>query len=380
MKKLPVVTLDGPSGVGKTTLARRTAEALGYPYLDTGAMFRILALRLGEGAEMLPETELRARCMGFSFQLEGSGEHTVLLCNGKPVGEEIRTEEVARLASKLATVPMVREYLKEAQRILGEASPLVAEGRDMGTVVFPTARHKFFLDASPEVRALRRARELEARGEQSDPEVIAELIRRRDEQDRNRAVAPLRPAADAILIDTSHLTADAVLERVLAGVRSPEPEPAPSTPNGNAADRGEEAVAAGRAVARAVVAVNARTLDLLKTGAPPVGNALVAAEVAGMMAAKRAAELVPFCRPASLAFAVVRCTVRETPPCVEVEAEAHAGGRAGVETEALVAAQIAAATLCDMCRDVQRDMVICEARLVAASGGSNGLFQPGERP
>lgn len=374
MKKLPVVTLDGPSGVGKTTLARRVAEALGYPYLDTGAMFRILALRLGEGAEKLPETELRARCMGFSFTLEGSGEHTVLLCNGKPVGEEIRTEEVARLASKLATVPMVREYLKEAQRILGEASPLVAEGRDMGTVIFPAARHKFFLDASPEVRALRRVRELKAKGEQSNPEVIAELIRQRDEQDRNRAVAPLCPAADAIRIDTSHLTADAVLERVLEGIRSPEPEPA--TPNGNAADG--EAVAAGRAVARAVVTVNARTLALLKTGASPVGNALVAAEVAGVMAAKRAAELVPFCRPASLAFAVVRCTPRETPPRVEVEAEAHAGGRTGVETEALVAAQIAAATLYDMCRDVQRDMVIREARLEEMPG--ERVFQPGERP
>lgn len=136
MKCLPIITLDGPAGVGKSTLAKRLATILGIPYLDTGAMFRTIALRLGPGAEALPEDELRARCKAFRFKLQGGGEHSVLLCNGVPVGPEIRTEEVGRLASRLATSTVVRDCLKEAQRSLGE-SGLVAEGRDMGTVVFP---------------------------------------------------------------------------------------------------------------------------------------------------------------------------------------------------------------------------------------------------
>ena len=164
MKCLPIITLDGPAGVGKSTLAKRLATILGIPYLDTGAMFRTIALRLGPGAEALPEDELRARCNAFRFKLQGGGEHSVLLCNGVPVGPEIRTEEVGRLASRLATSTVVRDCLKEAQRSLGE-SGLVAEGRDMGTVVFPTARFKFFLDARPEVRGMRRFEELQAKGE-----------------------------------------------------------------------------------------------------------------------------------------------------------------------------------------------------------------------
>ena len=120
----------GPAGVGKSTLAKRLATILGIPYLDTGAMFRTIALRLGPGAEALPEDELRAGCKAFRFKLQGGGEHSVLLCNGVPVGPEIRTEEVGRLASRLATSTVVRDCLKEAQRSLGE-SGLVAEGRDM---------------------------------------------------------------------------------------------------------------------------------------------------------------------------------------------------------------------------------------------------------
>ena len=211
MKCLPIITLDGPAGVGKSTLAKRLATILGIPYLDTGAMFRTIALRLGPGAEALPEDELRARCNAFRFKLQGGGEHSVLLCNGVPVGPEIRTEEVGRLASRLATSTVVRDCLKEAQRSLGE-SGLVAEGRDMGTVVFPTARFKFFLDARPEVRGMRRFEELQAKGEPADLAQITEMIRQRDDMDRNRAVAPLKPAADAVIVDTSDLGIEGVLK------------------------------------------------------------------------------------------------------------------------------------------------------------------------
>ena len=218
MDTLPSVTLDGPAGVGKSTLARRLAGVLGWPYLDTGAMFRTLALRLGADAAALPEAELRARCAALDFALRGSGAATRLLCNGVEVGEEIRTEQVGHMAAQLGACPVVRDCLKQAQRRLGAQSPLVAEGRDMGTEVFPTARYKFFLDADPEVRAARRCAELRDKGVAADLATVAAQIRERDQLDRNRAVAPLRPASDAQLVDTSARTIEEVLDVLLHAV------------------------------------------------------------------------------------------------------------------------------------------------------------------
>lgn len=123
MERLPIITLDGPAGVGKSTLARRLSALLGIPCLNTGAMFRTLALRLGPDAAALPAEELRARCDAFAFALEGSGEDTRLVCNGEPVGAEIATEEAGKMASRLAVSVPVRESLKAAQRRLGAASP-----------------------------------------------------------------------------------------------------------------------------------------------------------------------------------------------------------------------------------------------------------------
>lgn len=212
---LPVVTLDGPAGVGKTTLARRMAESLGIAYLDTGAMFRCLALRLGAGADAWEDARLQAACAEHAFSLEGNGAGTRICCNGVPVRGEIRTEEVGMLAARLGQVPLVRTYLCEAQRRLAGQCPLVVEGRDMGTVVFPTARFKFFLDASPEVRALRRLRDLEARGQSADLAELTEQIRKRDAMDRNRPIAPLRAAPDAVMVDTSTLDIEGVLGTLL---------------------------------------------------------------------------------------------------------------------------------------------------------------------
>lgn len=411
MKYLPIITLDGPAGVGKSTLAKQVASILHIAYLDTGAMFRTLALRLGPDAETLPDEELRERCRGFRFRLEGAGEKSALLCNGEPVGDEIRTEEVGRLASRLATSPIVRDALKAAQRALGESTSLVAEGRDMGTVVFPAARFKFFLDARPEVRGLRRFRELEARGKKADLAEITEMIRQRDNMDRNRAVAPLKPAPDALIVDTSDLDVEGVLrvlvdavvepaERILEEVRCPQPPSAqPSRPQPPSrestgagvrdaafshmgadgaigmVDVGDKNVTRRVAIVRGAVEMNAHTLDLLKRHALPKGDVLVTAQVAGIMAAKRTAELIPLCHPVPLTYADVRFEVCDEPPAVLIEAETRTNDRTGVEMEAIIAAQTAAATIYDMCKAVQKDMVIRDVRLVYKSGGRTGTFR-----
>ncbi len=205
-----IVTLDGPAGVGKTTLAKRLAEHLGLAYLDTGAMFRATACALGQDSWTWPEEKLRQALSGLHFTLSGAGAASILAVNGASLTEAIRTETVAMWASNLAALPVVREFQKIAQQDIGQGSSLVAEGRDMGTVIFPTARCKFFLDATPEERGRRRFLQLEAQGQPADLAGIIEQIRARDLQDRTRATAPLVPAVDAVLIDTTSLDQDQV--------------------------------------------------------------------------------------------------------------------------------------------------------------------------
>jgi cytidylate kinase len=230
--KTLVITLDGPAGVGKSTLARSLAQGLGLAFLDTGAMFRCVACQLGEAALELADSALAARLEKLEFSLVrptggsgdsgGSGDWE-LACNGRVPGQEIRGEAVGRLASRLATREPVREFLKLAQQELGRAYALVAEGRDMGSVVFASACCKFFLDADPAVRAGRRWLQLREQGvggaDLPSPKEIEAQIRERDQQDRSRALAPLRPAEDAVIVDTSDLGLEQVLERLLAEAR-----------------------------------------------------------------------------------------------------------------------------------------------------------------
>jgi len=212
-----IVTLDGPAGVGKSTLARRVAEALGVAFLDTGAMFRTIALHVAKSPnkELAEGPQLQALLEQCLFSLQGVGDQTRLLCNNKAVGDEIRSEEAGMMAAKIAQTPQVREFLKQAQQRLGKDFSLVAEGRDMGTVVFLEAVCKIFLDAAPEIRAMRRYKQLQDMGEAADLALLTEQIRLRDDEDRNRAIAPLRPANDAHIIDTSHMDMDQVFARIM---------------------------------------------------------------------------------------------------------------------------------------------------------------------
>lgn len=211
-----IITIDGPAGVGKSSIARILARDLGLAYLDTGAMYRTLGLRLDDAVLDGNEAGRQEAMENLHFQLSGQGDDSRLMLNGAPVGEEIRSEEVAARASRLAVLPDVRRFLQRAQQYIGQNTSLVCEGRDMGTKVFPQARHKFFLDAAPEVRAQRRFLQLQAQGRPADFELILSQIIARDQQDRNRATDPLRPAADALIVDTGPLD----MAGVVAAIKS----------------------------------------------------------------------------------------------------------------------------------------------------------------
>ena len=213
---VPVVTIDGPSGSGKGTISQLLARRLGFHFLDSGALYRLLALAaLGRGLDLgdEPAVVVLARGLDVSFQPDGR-----ILLDGVGVGEELRTEATGNAASRVAALPAVRSALLERQRAFARAPGLVADGRDMGTVVFPAAPAKVFLTASAEARAERRYKQLKEKGFDPDMGGLVEEIRTRDERDANRAVAPLRPAADALLLDSTGLSIEAVLARVLAFV------------------------------------------------------------------------------------------------------------------------------------------------------------------
>lgn len=207
----PVVTIDGPAGAGKGTVARRLAGRLGYRLLDTGAMYRALAwsvARAGLPAEDTPA--LRAHLTGVAVGLDGDR----VLVDGRDVTDEIRTPEIAALTSRLSTLGVVRDKVTPLQRALAAPGGVVLEGRDTGTVVCPEAEVKFFLDAALDERARRRQAEFRARGVEVDFEVARSEIAARDVQDSTRALAPLRRADDAIVIDTTALSVEQVVARM----------------------------------------------------------------------------------------------------------------------------------------------------------------------
>lgn len=218
-----VVTIDGPSGVGKSTISRRVAAALGFTYLDTGAMYRAVGLYLEQNeidiADQLAVESALELIRIELFPGEGGDGETGVLLNEKDVSREIRSPEMAMVASRVSAVPVIRERLTRLQQDIGRGGRVVAEGRDTGTVVFPAAMHKFFLDARPEERARRRVLQLRARGEMADEGQILAMTLERDKNDRERSIAPLRQAVDAVRIDTTDKDLDEVTRLVLAAVQ-----------------------------------------------------------------------------------------------------------------------------------------------------------------
>ena len=210
-----IIAIDGPAGSGKSTVARRVAAALGIAYLDTGAIYRAIALALSQaGIPPVEKDELRKALAGLSVEITPGG----LKVNGREAGIEIRSPFADSIVSPYAALPSVREALLTVQREQGERTSLVADGRDMGTVVFPGAAVKIFLTASDRVRAERRHLELQARGDASTFGEVLERIRERDRIDSTRATAPLRMADDAVEVDTDGLSIDEVERAVLVHI------------------------------------------------------------------------------------------------------------------------------------------------------------------
>ena len=210
MKDVPVIAIDGPSASGKGTIAKRVADELRYHYLESGALYRLIALvSLGEG--ILDE---RALAKVAANMAAGFLKDRIFL-NKQDVTEEIRTEECSMRASEVAKLPLVRTALLKRQRAFREPPGLVADGRDMGTVVFPDATLKVFLTASPEVRAERRYKQLIEKGMDANLRALSRDLKERDARDANRAVAPLVPAADSQVVDSTALSIDEVVGRIL---------------------------------------------------------------------------------------------------------------------------------------------------------------------
>ncbi len=215
----PIVAIDGPSGSGKGTIAGLLAQKLGWNLLDSGALYRLLAFAArNHGVDLTNEEAMKVLAAHLDVQFLAGAQGQRIILEGEEVTDAIRNEGIGAGASQVASLPAVREALLQRQRAFQEMPGLVADGRDMGTVVFPDAPLKIFLTASAEERARRRYLQLKAKGDDVNLASLLDEIRARDERDTQRAVAPLKPAADAIQLDSTELSIEQVLERILSEV------------------------------------------------------------------------------------------------------------------------------------------------------------------
>ena len=220
-KKGLTIAMDGPSGAGKSTVAKALAKRLGYIYIDTGAMYRSVALRVKEKS-ISPEDELAVSQLALSIHLTliPEGEQTRVFCNGQDVTEAIRTPEISRLASHISKQKAVREALVRMQREMGKEGGVILEGRDIGTVVFPDAEVKFYLDAESDERVRRRYEEMVDKGIKVDLKETREELVQRDHRDMHRVHSPLKKAKDAIYIDSTHRPVEEIVEGMTHVVKS----------------------------------------------------------------------------------------------------------------------------------------------------------------
>jgi len=216
MKKRLTIAIDGPSGAGKSTVARSLAKRLGYLYIDTGAMYRVVALKARE--RLIPpedESALRQLASSLSIAFMAEAEEIHILCDGEDVTEAIRLPEISRLASDISKKKGVREALVQKQREMGRGGGVVLEGRDIGTIVFPDADVKFYLDADAEERGRRRFDELVKKGVEVNFKETLEEVKQRDHNDMYRVHSPLKKADDAVFIDSTHLSVEEVVEEMV---------------------------------------------------------------------------------------------------------------------------------------------------------------------
>lgn len=215
-----IITIDGPAGAGKSTVARSLARRMGIFYLDTGAMYRALTLKaIRQGVNMEDEDRLVDLAQETRIDLQNHNGGARVLLDGEDVSEKIRTEEVTNKTFYIARAPRVREIMVRWQKAAGSKRSIVVEGRDVGTVVFPSASHKFYLDADFEERSRRRAKELKEKGRDVDEENLRQELGERDHKDLTRTAGPLKKAGDAVVIDSTHLSIDEVVETMLQHIR-----------------------------------------------------------------------------------------------------------------------------------------------------------------
>lgn len=216
-----IITIDGPAGAGKTTISKLLAQSLGYRYLDTGALYRGVAFAVQQaGIDPQDDHALQALCQDLSLAFEGGNQGLRLMLNGRNITDLIRTPEISMLASAVSARPFIRKFLLETQRLIGKQKRVVCEGRDMGTVVFPRADVKFFLDADPGIRARRRYEELKAiSGQAPSLQAVEADMNQRDRNDCTRAAAPLKAASDAVRIDSSRLSIQEVVDVMLRTIQ-----------------------------------------------------------------------------------------------------------------------------------------------------------------